>query len=166
MPYEAVCGLEQPAKQQQLPSFPVWQARQLWSRDLLFGCVLALILLLYYSKTVPRLCMEGSLSCPLLQQQQHGKQQQLLWMIICGSSSPQLYAAPMHGSSSSSNRFQHNLTAGSGLQSSAVGLGLGAGGGGRQYPAMQQGARLAAAAAAKLTRPVVALVQVKLAFSV
>lgn len=165
-PNEAASGAMQPRKQQQqLPSFRVWQARQLWSRDVLFGCVLALILLLYYSKTVPQLCLQGPLSCPLQeQQQQHGKQhaaaQQLLWRIICGNKPPEL----QDSSSSSSNKLQQCDTTGSDVQPPAVGLGGKAAGSGK-HPALQQAAWLAAAAAAKLARPLVALMQVSDAYS-
>jgi hypothetical protein len=151
MPSEAVCLLDQPRKQEQLPSFGVWQARQLWGRDLLFGLVLAAILLLYFSKTVPKLCLQGSLSCPL--QQQHGMQQHLLWSVVCGNS---LHPIP-EPSHTASSILQHCNAADAGVQLPAVGVGSTA----NQPVQQQQGARLAATAAAKLAMPLVLLAQVR-----
>jgi hypothetical protein len=151
-PVEVPSALEQSAKQQQqLPSFAVWQARQLWSRDLLFGCVLALILILYYSKTVPKLCLEGSLSCPL--QQQQGKQQQLLWRIICGDLPPDPVMNPSFNAGSCS--FGQCSAADNDAQLPGIEMGHSS-----SLSAMQQAARLAAAAAGKIARPLVLAAQV------
>jgi hypothetical protein len=149
MSSEAVCALVQPRKQQQLPSFAVWQARQLWGRDLLFGLVLATILLLYFSKTVPKLCLEGSLSCPL--QQQHAMQDHLLWRIICGNPQDPT-ASPSHTTSSILQKYD---AAEVGTQLPAVGPGTTA-----NHSVQQQVARLAATAATKLATPLVLLAQV------
>lgn len=70
----------------QLPSFAVWSSRQLCHRDLLFGTVLMMILLIYLSKTVPQMCRMDprAFCCDVTEQQQQQQQSSVVWRLVCG----------------------------------------------------------------------------------
>lgn len=50
---------KQPHRKRQLPAFSVWQAGQLFGRDVMFGSFLLLTFFLYLRSTVPELCSIG-----------------------------------------------------------------------------------------------------------
>lgn len=74
---------EKPRHRDTPPSFAVWRAQQLRSRDLLFAVIASIVVLNYVRVTVPVLCTYNPNAPQQLQQQQQ-HQGELLWDVACG----------------------------------------------------------------------------------
>ncbi|KAF6261724.1 hypothetical protein COO60DRAFT_1499948 [Scenedesmus sp. NREL 46B-D3] len=131
---------------QQFPCFGVWQARQLWGREVFFAIVLLTTLLIYFSRTVPELCAaaSGPSSCrPFVAgptQHTSPARGQMLLMVPAGNDDGNSRQCSAEGEQCSA--------------AAETGAGVGA------RVLQLRGIRLALTTAAKLARPLVFLTRV------